>query len=830
MKKIFTQNVVLTAAFFLAFAGMMNAQLVNTLTVTSPSSIAGDYQIAITTAFGDQETNTITGEGTFVDDGMGTVTDACDGTISNVIGKFAFIDRGDCNFDFKALEAQNAGAIAVIICNNDPSEGIPGIGDAGLGMNVSVAVAGMSYQDCQTIRVEAEGACIEMGLAYQCVPPNYGDNVVWGRNTGEGDFNGGIGNWTINNSENACDSTWWYDINGIASGSFTNFTIGSPTACNGAMVFCSDYLDNGGMGAAFIGSGAGGCVAPTGFGYLESPLIDLTQFTIPADNALFLEFSHAYRHFFSEYLVEFSSNGVTWTGGCNPAPLATTNGPNVNETVRIPVPSSLSTANNLAFRFGMNGNYYYWIVDDVRLAYYPSGSDVSMNAAFYATPPQWRTPVNQGIEMPFTIDLVNTGDQTATDISLGVEIFDPAGSEVFNNSFSEDTLDLMNCDTDTGQNNLFPFGYNDTNLSEGRYTGNYIIGVPNDVNLDNNTVPFYFEVSENTFQSTPSQADVDAANGDADPANDLFNMEAMTDGSIFGPDGNSFAPYYAAGNAFKVFNAVDADGDDLTVENVTFGVFEADASGFVDIQLLKLGNGDSNLNGTLEPDEREIVGATTIVLDTIADKSIITVPLWKADGNGTFVGEYIDLEANTDYLLAFITRPLVATSQINLLSYNASLPVNNLRNFDVSSTQFAHWGIYGSTTAAGTYFEPLIDGTLGDFASTGLDGYGINQLWSETKLIKRRLLNSNELDQTLNVSVYPNPSVSDVFVEFNLDNTSNVKVEMFDIQGKLVLSQTLENAQSGIMKIVTTDIPSGAYTLKIITDEGFIAKSLILEK
>jgi len=432
MKKIFTIKAVGSMLFLLAFIGTSNAQqLVNTLTVTAPPSIAADYTVGIA-GFGAQQTSSITGTATFVDDTVAPITDACDGTIANVLGKIAFIDRGTCEFGFKALEAQNAGAVVAVICNNVPGDGIPGLAAGAVGDMVVIPVVGMTYEDCQIIRVEAEGGEIDVTISYQCAPPFYPANVLWGRNTGEGDFANGLGDWTIDNSENACDSTWYYDLNGVATGSFTNFTIQAPTTCNGAMVFCSDFLDNGGLGAGSIGSGAGGCVAPTGFGYLTSPLIDMTQFTVPAGEALFLEFSHAYRHFGSVYTVEFSTNGVTYSDGCNPAPLATTNGPNVNEDVRIPVPAAMASANNLSFRFGMNGNYYYWIVDDVRLAHYPSGSDVSMNAAFYAVPPQYKTPMSQGIDMPFTLDLVNTGDQTATDITLGVEIFDPAGTEVFN--------------------------------------------------------------------------------------------------------------------------------------------------------------------------------------------------------------------------------------------------------------------------------------------------------------------------------------------------------------------------------------------------------------
>ena len=53
-----------------------------------------------------------------VNDGVGTVTDACTAITNSIAGKIALIDRGTCNFRSKALAAQNAGAVGVIIANN----------------------------------------------------------------------------------------------------------------------------------------------------------------------------------------------------------------------------------------------------------------------------------------------------------------------------------------------------------------------------------------------------------------------------------------------------------------------------------------------------------------------------------------------------------------------------------------------------------------------------------------------------------------------------------------------------------------------------------------
>lgn len=89
------------------------------VTVNSPVSIAGDYS-ANDAAFG-PGINGETGELVIVDDNSGpSPTDACE-TLTNaaaINGKIAVIDRGDCTFVIKVKNAQNAGAIGVIMVNN----------------------------------------------------------------------------------------------------------------------------------------------------------------------------------------------------------------------------------------------------------------------------------------------------------------------------------------------------------------------------------------------------------------------------------------------------------------------------------------------------------------------------------------------------------------------------------------------------------------------------------------------------------------------------------------------------------------------------------------
>lgn len=59
-----------------------------------------------------------TGTVVLADDGTGVTTDGCEPLVNDVSGDIALIDRGACSFVQKVLNAQNAGAIGVVIANN----------------------------------------------------------------------------------------------------------------------------------------------------------------------------------------------------------------------------------------------------------------------------------------------------------------------------------------------------------------------------------------------------------------------------------------------------------------------------------------------------------------------------------------------------------------------------------------------------------------------------------------------------------------------------------------------------------------------------------------
>jgi hypothetical protein len=74
----------------------------------------------------------------------------CSGLTGNtptVSGNVVLVFRGTCQFSWKAMQAQNAGAIGIIIVNNIPGVAAMSMGAGNYSSTVTIPVVGLSYQD-----------------------------------------------------------------------------------------------------------------------------------------------------------------------------------------------------------------------------------------------------------------------------------------------------------------------------------------------------------------------------------------------------------------------------------------------------------------------------------------------------------------------------------------------------------------------------------------------------------------------------------------------------------------------------------------------------------
>jgi uncharacterized repeat protein (TIGR01451 family) len=107
----------LAAVALAIMAAPSSAATIQSVDIHTPQNIAGSYAAGFAT-FGPQ-TFSVTGVVVLANDSVSPTSDACSQlTDPAVIGKIALIDRGMCTFTSKVKNAQDAGAIGVIIANN----------------------------------------------------------------------------------------------------------------------------------------------------------------------------------------------------------------------------------------------------------------------------------------------------------------------------------------------------------------------------------------------------------------------------------------------------------------------------------------------------------------------------------------------------------------------------------------------------------------------------------------------------------------------------------------------------------------------------------------
>jgi len=144
-------------AFTLALTLCMTGAFAQAVLTVNNSAAAGDYQdLGVTIDWG-HPIGFLSGDLVMINDGVAanSETDGCEPltatSAAEVAGNIALIDRGSCYFADKAVNAENAGAIAAIICNINPNEVINMSAPAGIDTD-SIPAIFISLELCNDIK------------------------------------------------------------------------------------------------------------------------------------------------------------------------------------------------------------------------------------------------------------------------------------------------------------------------------------------------------------------------------------------------------------------------------------------------------------------------------------------------------------------------------------------------------------------------------------------------------------------------------------------------------------------------------------------------------
>ncbi len=803
MRRFFTKNVFIVIACL--WSVHLMGQTINTLTVNSPAGIAGDYA-AVRAQFGNQSNDPINGNATFVNDGTAKPYEGCMPATNNITGLIAFIDRGTCQFGAKALNAQTQGAAVAIICNNAanaaqaPFPMVPG----DVGAQVTIPTYMISYADCQKIRADIIAGGVSVTLRNTCAnTSSYGPTVVWGKTPGQGDFKGGLNDWTVDK-----ENTWEYVADGnINKGAYGGVQMTSFSACDGVMAFNSDFLDNGGVAGDF---GAGLCPAPCS-GALISPTIDLSGQNI---EGIVVEFHQALRQFQSQfYLITSKDGGLTWPDTVQFNTEYPVNSNAISGERKRLALVGYAGVTSFRMKFEYAGNYYYWGIDDVVIIN-ESKADVKVNENFYAAAPTLRTPASQVSEMPFLTDVSNIGNGNATGVKVDLVITDPQN---MNAELVKITNNYGNLDAGIVQENKpFPDTYTPPAVP-GRYNGSYTITSAEDPTGTNNTAAFFFDVTENTFGNLLAEADVTPAN----------YMGYVLDPWVVGDE----VTYYSAGNVYYV-----KDGKDITVDKVRFGltndIANVNETGFVYVDVYEWIDEDNN--NECAPLERVKVGTNSVFLDAaIENARFIEVPVWALDNEGNAnEGVEVNLKDNTTYVVMAHTAPLdPSVERYQLLGYTGRTftAFDRSTNYSAASLAFDTLGI--SRNAGSLYGLTGTSETDVEERNFEIVQNGSTQSAVFVEMDIKESTSTYDVAKNTEVKTFPNPASRELYIDIRLEKTAgSVLVELVGIDGRKAASKTFDNVRDSRLKLDLGNVVSGTYNVLIHTDNGVVAKKVVVQK
>lgn len=757
------RNGLMLAALLLLGIQVVNAQS-HELIVTEPAGIAGNYELQAG-GFGPVSCHIddVTGEVSFVIDGTGG-TLACDTVTNDMTGKIAFIDRGTCNFSLKAINAQNKGAIAVIVCNNIP-DAIISMGSGDFGDQVTIPSLMISQQDCSAIRAELEGNTVTINRTDPI--DMSGETVIW-----EEQFDGGLGDWTSSTIScgvpNDTFLLWqWTEFGDISDNSCGDNAILSPSYCNGAVGFASDAYSNV-PGADCGDAGNGPCPTPQ-IGELISPPIDLSESTAAGVSLRFYQIA---RQFQSTFFVGYSiDGGITWDSTEINQELEVNAQGVQTTTLKVPLPGAVGQP-DVRVKFRYEATFYYWIIDDVQIVE-QEANNLRVNENFFTTPVNAITPLSQVEPMPFLADIENVGAADQTNVVLNMTITDQDNNEVFNvdNEYGD-------VPSNTIVENI-PFLDTYTPDAVGLFNGAYTISADNeDDDPSNNTQAFEFIVSDTIF------------------AKEFGATRAL---SAAANNYDAGAPFSVAiGNHFYVTN-----GTGQYIRSATFAIQGSPESAGIELAIVLYKWEDSDPDAEFpaaEPEEREFVEFSSYIIQGDEDENdLITVPFPMSE-----------LEDNTHYILMVEYQ---ATEQVTVTFGASDL-------MDFSATIFTT-NLLGAPRFGAMTGVPA-DGDL-SIEPYGSVGFGRDIVPVVRMNVFDPLVNGDNDIQVLKneFTLFPNPTSDQINVQLNLEELAqSATVRIFDIAGRQLMEQTYDNIQKERLTYNLKNYAAGTYTVQVVTDRG----------
>jgi hypothetical protein len=416
------------------------------------------------------------------------------------------------------------------------------------GTRLDAEIAGLTPNTTYYIRLWSGGSAtgnagtFSICMFNRSVPAN--GTVIW-----EDDFSNGLSNWTATGTPSM--ALWeWMPIATAGRGGFadSSVVISSLTSANGALIFDSNYYVDIGLPTPQVGT-------------LTSPIIDCST-----AGTVGIEFHQAFRQYQSATTLSYSIDGGNTF---NDIPLNTAVAINTaiptNDKQSLFLPFA-SGEDSVVIQFRFDADYYYWMLDDIKVISLPNIYDLEVTNAVYP-PKSYATPISQLLNdtLDFSLTVNNKGSIGLSGIRAYAEIQDASLNTIYIDSVSLGSYTLpQSFDTIVE----FPNRFMLNTLGLGQYTIRYSVQSDStDFDPSDNFNIKPLEVSDSTFSMTSAVTNASRPGGGGDYM--LGNLYETAPNFILGDYRANSVEFTCAKNA--------ADGP-LDGSNVTIYLIEVSAN------------------------------------------------------------------------------------------------------------------------------------------------------------------------------------------------------------------------------------------------------------
>ncbi|MEM9886265.1 MAG: PA domain-containing protein [Bacteroidota bacterium] len=750
------------------------------ITVETSDGTIGPFNAVPFTSFGETDPcDVVSGDFKVAVDETSS-TEACNAISEDFTDLVALVDRGSCNFSIKAFNAQQAGAKAIIICQNTADEPFAG-GPGDFADQVTIPVFMISRADCAEIRA-ASGTIVITGPEL----PDFDTSaeVLWGDDTTEGGFAGGFNGWTTVGLGSDTTVFEWS----------TTLNIQSPTACDGAVVFDALFYNQAAIDA--------GPPYPNQSAELISPTIDASNFP-----RAILSFYQNYERLNGDAFISYSlDDGETWA---SPILVETDNVRTSEETSIVGTERRLIDIPEIAgqplvrIKFIFDGDFYFWVIDDVQILEQISINDIATETSDVVNGPLGSLPLSQYDEdNPLVITpgavVNNLGNNDASNAqvrtSIVYENFEGTEQEVvYQDSFTVETIEI-----DSSVFVVFDDFQPTPRL--GYYEVSYAVSSDSvETDANNNSAEVSFAFTENAISkarwdaandrpartnsyTTGGGGDIEFLTGFNFPNGLGFQMDSVV--AFVSTNANSLANIFIEAYIYE-WNDLNQDGvfnnDELTVAAFAFNIFEGDetaTSAWLRMPLL---------------DFEEL------------EETTIPIP-----------------EDNKNYILGIRYRG----SESVFIGFDEGLDYLPFLNLESSRGEFTD--IDRPYLGINAWPDDIIPDVENAFLFT--------DLWAPVAssiIISKIDTKVEELAEgAFNLELFPNPVSERLQTTLNLEQVSSyLTYQILDVSGKLLFEQGNDSAVKIDQAIFDVSrLPQGQYFLKVITEQGFASQAFVVKK